>query len=511
MCKRVVLLVAAGLLLSVSASAATDLDRWLPSDPVSWMNFGADVAMDGDLAAVGAPHTAIDGLNYAGAVYLYRRQADGSWIEEAKLVRPIPEIHDNFGSSVAVSGDRVAVGAPDLPYSSFTGPGAVYVYRHLPDGSWIEEAELHGSNATVDSAFGREVVLDGGRLVVGANLASGGAAFAFEYSAGQWLEKERLQAPAGGFQWDGFGVALALQGDTLVVGASRLSTDLIPDAGKAFVYHLGAQGWSLDAELTAPAPGDGDRFGAAVAVDGMTLLVGAPDDKVDGTWEAGTVYVYKHTPGGWAYQDRLLAPVPVFGENFGSAVGVQGSVAAVGAPGSNLAGTASGAVYVFRFDEGWFGEAPFVPVGGKAQGLFGRSLAMQADLALFGAWDDVIPGLYGVGSVSLFRLDPVFTLSLDPLPPVAGSTADLQLRQGDPDTHAWVLYSTSGTGPTLIPALGVTVDLGNPKIAAGPVKTDATGSASAAANIPASAGGAKVWLQAVQPGRVSNLISTAVR
>lgn len=506
------LIVALALVLAgAPARAATELGRWLPSDPVSWMNFGAAVALDGDLAAVGAPDTAVAGLNYAGVVYLYRRQADGSWLEETKLVRPAPEIHDDFGTSVAVSGDRVAVGAPDFPFSAFTGTGAVYVYRRQPDGSWLEEAELHGSTAGVDSGFGQAVVMEGNRLAAGANPATGGTAYVFEYGGGQWAETDHLQAPGGGFQWDGFGSALALQGDTLLVGARNLPVDAAIGAGKAFVFVAGALGWVLDAELVAPAPGDGDRFGAAVAMDAGTALVGAPDDKVDGILDAGAAYVYANGPAGWIYQDRLLAPVAAYGENFGAAVGIQGTVAAVGAPGAGLAGPASGAVYVFRFDQGWFGEAPFVPADGGAQALFGRTLAMQGDLALVGAWDDLVPGLVGVGSASLFRLDPAFTLIVNPVPPIAGESADLELRQGSPQALAWVLYSTSGTGPTYVPALGVTVDLSDPRIAAGPLVTDAGGTGSATVGIPAAASGVRVWIEAAQSGRVSNLVTARIQ
>ena len=101
--------------LVAPAAAQTQIQKLLPGDPANWMNFGNAAALDGDVAVVGASTKSIGGLNYAGGVYVFRRQPGGAWLEEASLERPQPEIHDNFGTSVAVQGDLLVAGAPDFP------------------------------------------------------------------------------------------------------------------------------------------------------------------------------------------------------------------------------------------------------------------------------------------------------------------------------------------------------------------------------------------------------------
>lgn len=485
--------------LVAPAAAQTQIQKLLPGDPANWMNFGNAVALDGDVAVVGASTKSIGGLNYAGGVYVFRRQAGGAWLEEASLERPQPEIHDNFGTSVAVQGDLLVAGAPDFPYSSFTGIGAAYVYRRI-GGVWQQEAELHGSTAHVDAGFGTAVALDGDRIMVRANLNSGGCVYVFERQGPAWVETAKFQAPAGGFQYDGFGAALALQGELVLVGASRLTVNGHFNAGKSFLYRHVAGVWSLEAELTAPVPDDDEYFGRAVALDGELAVVGLPPDH--------SACLFRHQAGAWPFEIRFKNQPQ--GGDFGAAVAVAGDLVLITAPGSDLFGAGAGAVHPFRYAGGsWQTDPPFAADDAAAGDGFGRSLALDGSRLLAGSWHDE-PAYLGLGSAYLMDATPGLVLALNPTPPESGQDLDLEVRYGTPQAATWVAFSVRGAGATYVARLDVVLGLRNPSPLVGPAPTNAQGAASWTIAVPLAAAGRAAWFQAVQYRNASNLVAVTV-
>ena len=147
-------------------AAVLDTDRILASDGVTGQEFGHSVAISGDWIVVGAPEDNENGAR-AGAAYVYARNATGGWDEAAKLLASDGEGDESFGHSVGISGDQIVVGAYyDRPVGEPTG--AVYVYERNGAGAWIETAKLLASDRTSVDFFGWSVATSGDRILVGA-------------------------------------------------------------------------------------------------------------------------------------------------------------------------------------------------------------------------------------------------------------------------------------------------------------------------------------------------------
>lgn len=497
--KRLLPLLILALPFSGTATAQTQLQKLLPSDPDNFAGFGNAVDLDGDVAVVGSSTKSLGGLNYAGGVYVFRKQGGGAFIEEARLVRPIPEIHDNFGTSVAVDGDLMVAGAPDFPYSSFTGIGAAYVYRYVA-GVWQEEAELHGSSAHVDSGFGRDVAIDGNRILVGANLNSGGACFVFEHNGISWAETAMIQPPSGSFHFDGFAGALSLQGDVALIGASRLVVNGHINAGKAFVYRYNGSSWQLESELLAPFPDDNEYFGAAVDLDGPLAVVGSPDDN--------SLCIYRFSGSTWPFEERFKN-IPIGGD-FGDAVAVEGDLVLGTAPSTSFFEQYGGAVYPFRYDgAGWLEDPPFISTDSGRQNGFGYPLALDGGVLLAGSGHDE-PGYLGLGCVYVMDPTPGMVLQINPNPAESGEDLDFRVRYGNLQSPTWIAFSLAGTASLYVAQLDVELGIRRPSPLLGPTNTNAQGEVNWSFPLPLSAAGRQVWFQAVQFQNASNVVSTTV-
>lgn len=203
------------------------------------------------------------------------------------------------------------------------------------------------------------------------------------------------QTPINGEQ---FGSAVAISGDTLVVGVPEYDTVGGPqNVGRADVFVWSGTAWVKQASLYAPTPADGDKFGTSVAIQGDTVVAGAPFR--DGSHgESGAAYVFTRTGTTWSAADALGDEFAVAGDKMGQSVDIDGDTIAVGCPGRS---SSEGAVrvYVWDGDEwssggGVFAEAP----GGQAGDRLGECVSLSGDtiLASAGGFD------MGIGSVAAF-------------------------------------------------------------------------------------------------------------
>jgi hypothetical protein len=197
-----------------------------------------------------------------------------------------------------------------------------------------------GASSTCGSAFnGNGVALSGDTLVVGAPCANAGAGAVYVYRRTNitWAFEAKLQAPAP-LTGDQFGASVAIDGNTVVVGAPYQG-----GAGAAFVFTRAVTTWSQQAVLGASNPDAGDRFGLSVAVAGDSVVVGAPRedsdaDTVNGTQtnnaatDAGAAYVLVRSGTTWSQQAYLKAPASDGGDSFGFAVSISADTIVVGAP-----------------------------------------------------------------------------------------------------------------------------------------------------------------------------------
>jgi acetyltransferase-like isoleucine patch superfamily enzyme len=297
--------------------------------------FGVRVAVSGDTFIV-------SGLGNAGEVLVYTRTG-AVWTQQQTLIPADAGIgvNKNFGISVALAGDTAVIGAASDDHAGI-GSGAAYVFARA-GGVWSQQAKLTASDAGVRDFFGSSVAVSGDTVVVGANhfLKPGtGAAYVFARSGGSWTQQAKLTASDGALD-DVFGVSVAVSGDTALIGAGG-DDDAGDGSGSAYVYARSGGSWVEQAKLTASDAAAGDSFGINVAVSGNTALIGAPGD--DGI---GSAYLFTRNGSAWTEQAKLRSSDAAAMDSFGLPVAIDGDTALVGASGNDDQGDASGSAYVF--------------------------------------------------------------------------------------------------------------------------------------------------------------------
>jgi hypothetical protein len=305
---------------------------------------------------------------------------------------------DDFGDSVAVDGDWIAVGAP--AYGSVLA-GRVEIF-HRADGTWTQHSIVTPSDGGV-GGFGTAVVLQGDTLLVGANIAAGavdesGAAYVFRLVGDRWLEEGKLVAPDGQ-SGDQFGMEVALDGDLAVVGAYGHDA-LGSNAGAAYVYARVDSAWGYVQKLVAPDGEAGDWFGVAVAAGGGVIAVGASRDDVEGLPQRGSVNIFEQAPDGWTHAESLVAP-DLSARSFGIALQLRSGTLVAGVlPPSGVKPLA----YVCeRKREGWSSLRLISSAFGFPDGLSGASIALSPDASMM-AWISVPLALPILG-INVLRRD----------------------------------------------------------------------------------------------------------
>ena len=216
------------------------------------------------------------------------------WLTQTKLVADVPTPNDEFGSSVALSGDTAIVGA----YGNNGGSGAAYVYVRSGT-SWSEQQELFASDGASDVDFGYSAAISGDTAVICrlGYYAAPGAAYVFVRTGTTWSEQQELFASDGG-NGDLFGISVAVSGDTAIVGARQVDNA----AGAEYVFVRTGTTWSQQQKLVASDRAASDSFGISSALVGDTALVGAEGSSGD----AGAAYVFVRTGTTWSHSRSHL-------------------------------------------------------------------------------------------------------------------------------------------------------------------------------------------------------------
>jgi hypothetical protein len=361
------------------------------SDGTAGDTFGFSSATSGGTAIIGAILDDHNGTS-AGSAYVLRRDPDsGAWTEETKLLASDAQPGDFFGQVVAIDGDVAIVGAPgadDLGDEA----GKAYVFRFdAESGAWVEQDKLLAPDGGAGDKFGTGVGISGDIAVVGApidgdNGPASGSAHVYRFDSGTetWIEQVKLLAPDGGAD-DVFGVAVAVSGDVVVVGAPSQSSAAQPGSAYVFRFDSGASAWPLDGILDHSPASAYDAFGTAVAIDGDAVIVGASAEDDFGS-NSGAAYVYGYDGAAWLLEQKLLASDGVASDGFGGAVDIHGDFAIAGATGGNDYGASSGAAYVYRRDGGaWPEAAKLLAPGLGPFSLFGISVAIEDLTAVVGS------------------------------------------------------------------------------------------------------------------------------
>jgi hypothetical protein len=375
------------------------------SEPQTGAEFAQYIAIGGDVAAVGALGDDNKGGINAGAAYVYARTGT-RWTEQVKLTAPDAQPGDQFGRAVAVFNDTIVIGAVD---AGAADAGAAYVFVWTGT-EWMQQARLEPSDGETGDNFGSAVAIDGDTIVVGAffshtsGFADAGAAYVFTRNGSAWTEQVTL-FPADVGAGDHFGDSLALVGNTLLVGSV--------DPPLSAVYEFTGEGasWSEESKLVPPDAPIAASFGRSLAIAGDTIISGAAGHTAGVGADSGAAYVFVRAGTGWDLEALLVSPDPVPGELFGGAVAVVGDLAWVSeSRDSNGGGLDAGAVHVFSRTAGsWSPYAKIVASDPAPLDRFGHRIALSGDTLLAGAiWDDVVAG-DNAGSVAVLRLVPIGT------------------------------------------------------------------------------------------------------
>ncbi len=247
-----------------------------------------------------------------------------------------------------------------------------------------EEQKLVASDGAAGDLFGRSVAVDDETILVGATGAAGvGAAYVFVHDGAEFHEEARLASPDG-LPGDLFGTSVAIRGDTAVVGAPGHDA-AGQGAGAVYVFTRTGSLWSLEAKLLPASSLAGDQFGKSVSLDGDALVVGAPQNGVNGQ---GAAFVFVRSGSAWS-QEAALAPVGAQGNLFGTSVGVFQDRLVVGMLTSDGRVAQTGAAFVFeRGGAGWAQTAKLQAADGDALDFFGISVAIFNDAITVGASGD---------------------------------------------------------------------------------------------------------------------------
>lgn len=379
--------------------------------PDAFLNqqFGRSVAIDGDTAVIGAPTTTVGG-DGVGSAYVYVRTASG-WQLQQKLTAPGVTMQTLFGLSVDVDGNTIVVGAP---FDDNAGPssGAAYVFERS-NNVWSIKQKLTGSENSTSDVFGLSVAIDGNTIVCGAlgNTSSAdpqvGTAYVFNLTSNQWVETQKLNASDPSPQ-NGFGVTVAIDGNTIIVGATGHANF----SGAVYVFSFVGSSWVEQEILTANNPAPKVVFGYKLGLSGETIVVASQGFAGNGRdLVFSAAYIFRRTPSGWHQQKKITTgDVEVMGVNeimgrFDLNIAVSGDTVVVGSQNDPTLAYFSGSVYVYRRngESNWNLDQQIFPSDAARDDLFGSALAIDGSTLVVGSWEKSITATFS-GAAYIYEL-----------------------------------------------------------------------------------------------------------
>ena len=316
--------------------------------------FGQVVLLVDDELFVGVPEDTISGVSRAGSVYVYTRDGD-TFTQTQHLTMTEPLESARFGSSLASDGQTLVVG---IPRGGESHEGLAYVFERSEDSDlWDPDPTqtLTPSDWIAGNNFGVAIGFSGDWLVIGANgdshdaILGAGSAYVFRRIDDSWVEHQKLTADDDDW-YDGFGYPIAISGESVVISAGGNDHPDQDDAGSVYVFTESNGTWTEEALLFSQEPTDGTGWGRALALSGDTALVGFPTVENPGYPYAGCVDVLARTGGSWSHFQRVFSTEPASSGSFGYSTSVSGSDLLVGAPAEDAPENVwdAGAVYVMQ-------------------------------------------------------------------------------------------------------------------------------------------------------------------
>lgn len=316
-----------------------------PRNPSGKALFGSSIALKGDKLLIGAPGERQGKLTSAGAVYIFTKNPKGVWEEKARLTSRNSQAGDFFGNAVAWAGEDAVVGV-HLHDGKAIDAGAAYIFRKKSD-VWQEIAILEPTDNKAGTLFGNALDADETRIIVGAyghegQSPSGGAVYIYTKHKGEWRFSSLLQ-PSVKRAFAEFGWSVALSGNHLIVGApyeDQPNKGAGSGAAYIFQYDEISQKWIEKSHLVYADNTWQERFGASVAFIGKTALVSAP---------YGVAYLFTPSPtGGYTQTGKLVGNYPASGNLFSNTLSSDGKTLVIGVPSLRNNDSASGTAYFFN-------------------------------------------------------------------------------------------------------------------------------------------------------------------
>jgi hypothetical protein len=344
--------------------------------PAAWDVFGRSVGVAGNTIVVGAPGDDNGGFD-RGSAYAFDYNG-GAWTQ-TKLLPPGNENNDQFGTSVAIDGNIIAVGE----FADGGGDnnwGAVHVFER-GSGAWTHVKKLSVAGLPATARFGYKVAVSGNRIA--ATSIGTATVYIFDRGGGGWSAPPVfVSQPLG----TSFGEDISLSGDSLLVGARN--------AGAAYVYDCGIN-CALKATLRGPTS---EAFAFSLSISGNTAAVGAPGASTGGISAHGAIYVFDRNPttGSWGSPTKLITttaalPAATGNDQMGTDVDIAGDMIVAGAWGDLVYAEGSGSAYVFMRSGGVWTETNKLiqPASGFGTGvlyhIFGRAVGTTGSRIVVGA------------------------------------------------------------------------------------------------------------------------------
>ncbi len=399
--------------LTLSLAISGDLAPRLDTDSLLLTGWGVTLRYGGLVATDAHGHLLHSWLQLAGSRLLIHVDARGAsyplridpLIQQAELTASNPSEGEELGYSVAVYGNTVVAGARDPGYRS-EDIGAAYVFVMPPSG-WAnatQTAVLTASDGESSDEFGRAVAVSANTIAVGApqhtvGFGERGAVYVFVKPASGWTnttQTAELTTQPLGSEGTGFGLSVAVSGNTVVAGAPYHRVGSHEWQGTAYVFVKPASGWTNatpTAELTASDGRVRSELGRSVAVSGETIVAGAPNNDVAIHNSAGAAYVFVKPASGWTNATqtaKLTASDGALGDDLGWSVAVSSETVVAGAPDADIASHKdAGAVYVFvKPAFGWANAtqtAKLTASDSATSDELGYSVAVSKDTVIAGA------------------------------------------------------------------------------------------------------------------------------
>ena len=377
--------------------------KLIAEDSASNDFFGFSIALSDDTAVIGALRDDDNGVD-SGSVYVFTRFGT-NWSQQTKFTAADSGAGDEFGGQVALDGDIAVIGARHDDDKGVDS-GSAYVFKRSGT-AWSQQAKLTASDGAAGDEFGYSVAISGDTAVIGAprdddKSDDSGSAYVFTRSGSTWSQQAKLDATDGA-AGDVFGISVAISGDTVVIGAD-LADEKGSNSGAAYVFSRSGNTWSQHVKLTADDGAAGDLFGIRVTLSDDTAVIGAArdDDKGD---ESGAAYVFIRSGIEWVQQAKLSATDGAENDRFGTRVAIYGNTAVIGAILGDATSNKSGSTYVFtRSGSSWSQQAKLAASDGAADDVFGWSVALYGDTVMIGAPTSIIALPGGTGSAYVFEI-----------------------------------------------------------------------------------------------------------